>query len=148
MIGILLVSHGKMAEGIKDSVNMIVGNADKFDTLALIPGQDVNDLEINILNKSKELDSGNGVVIFVDLFGASPYNASMRCVKNWKDLGIDARIITGMNLSMVITAVCNREFSSLDELVKESISTGQENIQDAMETLMGSSKANSDEDDY
>lgn len=147
MIGVLLVSHGKMAEGMKDSVGMIVGEAEQFETLALVPGQDISELKTNIFNKSQELNSGDGVLIFVDLYGASPFNASMKCVPEWKDLGINARVITGMSLPMVITAVCNREFSALDELTKEAIEAGQENIQDAMAALESMSTA-SDGDDY
>lgn len=147
MIGVLLVSHGKMAEGIKDSVEMIVGEAKQFETLALIPGQDIEELKANILNKSKQLNSGDGVLILVDLYGASPYNASMACVPEWQKQGIDVRVISGMNLPMTITAVCNREFSSLVDLTDESIEAGQQNIKDVISELKSSEKA-ADSDDY
>ncbi|OCG22194.1 hypothetical protein A9G11_07380 [Gilliamella sp. wkB108] len=147
MIGVLLVSHGKMAEGIKDSVEMIVGEAKQFETLALIPGQDIEELKANILNKSKQLNSGDGVLILVDLYGASPYNASMACVPEWQKQGIDVRVISGMNLPMTITAVCNREFSSLVDLTNESIEAGQQNIKDVISELKSSEKA-ADSDDY
>lgn len=147
MIGVLLVSHGKMAEGIKDSVEMIVGEAKQFETLALIPGQDIEELKANILNRSKQLNSGDGVLILVDLYGASPYNASMACVPEWQKQGIDVRVISGMNLPMTITAVCNREFSSLVDLTNESIEAGQQNIKDVISELKSSEKA-ADSDDY
>lgn len=145
MIGILLVSHGKMAEGIKDSVGMIVGEAAQFDTLALIPGQNVDDLKSHILAKTKQLNTGDGVLIFVDLYGASPYNASMKCIPEWRDLGIDVRVITGMSLPMIITATCSRDAATLDELTQEAIEAGQENIQDAIAALNTTSK---EDDDY
>lgn len=148
MIGVLLVSHGKMAEGMKDSVGMIVGEVDQFDTLALVPGQDIAELGNHILSKSQALDSGDGVLIFVDLFGASPYNASMKCVPEWSAKGIKARVITGMSLPMVITAVCNREFSNIDELVNDAIMAGQENMQDAMQALQATSSSSNEDDDY
>ncbi len=147
MIGVLLVSHGKMAAGMKDSVNMIVGDAPQFATLSLIPGQDVGELQKNILDKSKELDSGKGVVILVDIYGASPYNASMRCVPEWSSQGTHVRVITGMSLPMAVVAVCNRDSCSLDELAKEIVETGQENIQDAVAAL-GSSSTSTESDDY
>lgn len=148
MIGVLLVSHGKMAEGIKDSVGMIVGEVGQFDTLALIPGQDIATLGSDILAKTKELDSGDGVLIFVDLFGASPYNASMKCLPEWAQLNIKTRILTGMSLPMVITAVCNREFSSLEELAQDAIGAGVENMKDAIVELQAASSSSSDGDDY
>lgn len=148
MIGILLVSHGKMAEGIKDSIEMIVGKVEKLITLALIPGQDIMSLNANILAKTKELDSGDGVIIFVDLFGASPYNASMQCLPQWTNMDIKISIITGMSLPMVITAVCHREFSNLGELTQDIINTGVENIKDAIAELKITTNLNGDEDDY
>ncbi|WP_392558772.1 PTS sugar transporter subunit IIA [Orbus mooreae] len=148
MIGVLLVSHGKMAEGIKDSVGMIVGDAKQFDTLSLVPGQDIATLSSDILVKSKELNAGEGVLIFVDLFGASPYNASMKCLPEWNALNIPVSIVSGMSLPMVITAVCNRDFSSLDELTKDVISAGVENMKDALAELNAANNSAGDGDDY
>ncbi|MCX8713064.1 PTS sugar transporter subunit IIA [Gilliamella sp. B2969] len=147
MIGVLLVSHGKMAEGIKDSVTMIVGEQDKFASLSLNPGQDINQLKTDLFNCSKSLNSGKGVLIFVDLFGASPYNASMRCLPEWEKLGMNVRIITGMNLPMVINAVCNRDSLSLLDLAKECIEAGQENIQEAIGNMANFAQSQN-EDDY
>lgn len=132
MIGILLVSHGKMAEGIKDSVKMIVGDVEQFETLELIPGQDTEELKANILKKSKLLNSGKGVIILVDLYGASPYNASMACIPEWEKEGIDTRVISGMNLPMTITAICNRDFSTVTDLTLEVIEAGKQDIKDVI----------------
>ncbi|OCG38631.1 PTS sugar transporter subunit IIA [Gilliamella sp. Gris1-4] len=147
MIGVLLISHGKMAAGMKDSVTMIVGEQDKFETLSLNPGQDINQLKTDLFNCSKSLDSGKGVLIFVDLYGASPYNASMKCVPQWRELGMDVRVITGMSLPMVINAVCNRDSLSVQELAKECLEAGHDNIQDAIANLTHSNQSQN-EDDY
>jgi mannose PTS system EIIA component len=147
MIGILLISHGNMADGIKDSVKMIVGEQDKFESLSLNPGQDINQLKTDIFNCSRSLDSGDGVLIFVDLYGASPCNASMRCVPEWHDLGMNVRIITGMSLPMIINAVCNRESLTIQALAKECIEAGHDNIQDAIANIIHPNQAHN-EDDY
>ncbi|MWP49175.1 MULTISPECIES: PTS sugar transporter subunit IIA [unclassified Gilliamella] len=147
MIGVLLISHGKMASGMKDSVTMIVGEQDKFETLSLNPGQDINQLKTDLFNCSKSLDSGKGVLIFVDLYGASPYNASMKCVPKWRELGMDVKVITGMSLPMVINAVCNRDSLSVQELAKECLDAGHDNIQDAIANLTHSHQSQN-EDDY
>ena len=147
MIGILLISHGKMAEGIKDSVEMIVGQAEQFETLALIPGQDIEELKTNIRKKTEQLNSGNGVIILVDLYGASPYNASMACIPEWEKEGIDTRVISGMNLPMTITAICNRDFSTVTDLTLEVIEAGKQDIKDVI-TEHKSSKKDVNCDDY
>ncbi|MDF7670799.1 PTS sugar transporter subunit IIA [Orbaceae bacterium ESL0721] len=146
MIGILLVSHGKMAEGIKDSVKMIVGETPQFKTLSLIAGQDIADLQQHILTESKQLNEGDGVLIFVDLFGASPYNAAVKCLPEWQKAGIKARIITGMSLPMVITAMINRDASNLDNLTKEAIEAGKDNIYDAVNVVENVTQATEDDD--
>lgn len=147
MIGVLLVSHGSMAAGIKDSVKMIVGEQSQFESLSLNPGQDINQLKTDLFNCSKSLDSGDGVLIFVDLYGASPYNASMQCVPQWNELSMNVRVITGMSLPMVINAVCNRDSVSLNDLTAESIEAGHENIQDAIANISQSNN-NENDDDY
>jgi len=146
MIGVLLVSHGKMAEGIKDSVTMIVGEQTHFETLSLNPGQDISLLKTQLFDRSKALDSGAGVLIFVDLYGASPYNASMGCVQEWNRLGMNVRVITGMSLPMVINAVCSRDGSKLNDLTHECIEAGHENIQEAIESFQSSVSTGSDDD--
>lgn len=146
MIGVLLVSHGKMAEGIKDSVTMIVGEQTHFETLSLNPGQDISLLKTQIFERSKALDSGDGVLIFVDLYGASPYNASMGCIQDWNQLGMNIRVITGMSLPMVINAVCSRDGSKLNDLAHECIEAGHENIQEAIESFQSSVRTSSDDD--
>lgn len=146
MIGILLISHGKMAEGIKDSVEMIVGQAEQFETLALIPGQDIEELKTNIRKKTEQLNSGNGVIILVDLYGASPHNASMACIPEWEKQRMNIRVISGMNLPMTITAVCNRDFSTISDLTLAIIEAGQQDIRDVIAELQASKKVINNDD--
>ncbi|WP_392563235.1 PTS sugar transporter subunit IIA [Orbus wheelerorum] len=146
MISVLLVSHGKMAEGMKDSAIMIVGEQTQFETLSLNPGQDISQLKIQLCDYTKILDSGDGVLIFVDLYGASPYNAAMGCIQDWDQLGMNVRVITGMSLPMVINAVCNRDNSTLYDLANECIETGHENIQDAIDNFFNIANENSNDD--
>ena len=129
-----------MAEGIKDSVEMIVGQAEQFETLALIPGQDIEELKTNIRKKTEQLNSGNGVIILVDLYGASPHNASMACIPEWEKQGMNIRVISG------ITAVCNRDFSTISDLTLAIIEAGQQDIRDVISELQASKKVISNDD--
>lgn len=96
--------------------------------------------------KSKDLAGEAGLIILVDLYGASPYNASMRCLPEWQALGLNVRIISGMSLPMVVTALCSREFSALDELAAEVVTAGKENIQDAIAALNSQAQTAGDDD--
>lgn len=145
MIDIIVVTHGKFAEGLKDSVNMIVGEYSNLTTVSFNPGESIEALEDKIkkvLNDKKK----EKALIFVDVFAASPFNASMKAynsLENSKEIGI----ITGVNLPMVMEALLSSESDDLDGLVKSLIEGGRESIQDALASL-NSQIDDSTEDDY
>lgn len=135
MIGILLISHGKMAEGIKDSINLIVGNVDSIETIGFHAGQDIESLKEKVQKAVKRLDNGAGVLVYVDLFGASPYNAAMFSYPELKEVGIEIKVISGLNLPMILEVVFMRENMTLDEISKISIESGKRGIVEGIETL-------------
>lgn len=144
MIDIIVVTHGKFAEGLKDSVNMIVGEYSNLTTVSFNPGESIEALEDKIkkvLNDEKK----EKALIFVDVFAASPFNASMKAynsLENSKEIGV----ITGVNLPMVMESLLSSESDDLDGLVKSLIEGGRESIQDALASL--NSQIDDSEDDY
>lgn len=120
MKGILLVSHGKMAEGLADTISMILGSEpEKFDFLSLTDELGAEEFRELMDKKLKELNSGDGVVVFTDLFGGTPSNTSVLFAGNSID------IISGMNLPMLLQYVLSRnnEFDAegIVETAKEGI---------------------------
>lgn len=112
MKGILLLSHGKMAEGLLDTLKMFSGDIENIDTLELAPGADLLEFYNEVEKKVIELDVGDGVVIFADLLYGTPSNMSTKLLQNeeYKD---KVEVITGMNLPMVLeyTSMRNSEFN-------------------------------------
>lgn len=135
MIGILLVTHGDMAPGLKNSAEMIVGEINNCSTVSLNPGEDIQEFGNQVFEQIKSLNSGEGVIVFVDLFGASPYNAVMKYVPKLAELGINIALITGVNLPMIISASCEREFTVLEDLAANSLNAGIDNMKDALKDL-------------
>lgn len=76
MVGILLVSHGKMAEGMLDSMKLIMGDCEQLQAVSLQAGEDFEDFRAKLMKTIRSVNSGDGVLVFVDLYGASPFNAS------------------------------------------------------------------------
>ena len=107
MIGILVVCHGDLAEGFKQAVRLIVGERENFSTIGLYEGDPIDDLPRKIMAEVEKLDGGEGVLIFVDLLGASPFNATVKAVSQLEGRKID--MVTGANLPMVLEAVMQRE---------------------------------------
>lgn len=126
MIGIQIISHGKMAEGIFDSVDMVLGDTENVKTNELKRGQDIDQFKEEVLKTSNELATDEGVLIFVDMFGASPYNTSLM---NSRDIETtDYKVITGVNLPLVIEAISSRNSMSLDELYKHTLDLSSSSI--------------------
>ncbi|EGO7729836.1 PTS transporter subunit IIB [Enterococcus faecalis] len=119
MENIVLISHGSMAEGVKVSLEMIVGRQEHVHTVSLRPDSNNLQFEKELNEKMKAL---NGTTLIIaDLLGGTPCNVA---TKNY--LNVDGvEIIAGMTLSVVIEAVVNQQAS-----IKELVCLAQENIVD------------------
>lgn len=124
MKGILLVSHGKLSEGMKDSLQLFSGKLEQLDSLSLNAEQDIQEFGNQLKEKVDMLDSGQGVVIFCDLAFGTPSNVSAQLLKSpeYKDR---VQIVSGMNLPMVLEFIHQRtgeiDFSDLIQIGKEGI---------------------------
>ena len=82
------------------------------------------------------VNDGSGVLILVDLYGASPYNASAYNMSFFQENNIPVRLVTGVNLPMVITAASMRDsFSSVDELYESVMEEAKDGIKEMMQEL-------------
>lgn len=134
MAGILLVTHGTMAEGIMDSLRLIMGEQTECDTLSLKHGDSIEEFAESIQKSIVDLDNGEGVLVLVDLFSASPYNQaaiSFNKLKNHK-----YRLISGVNLPMVIEAFNQRMIGSdLETMYTAAMNAGKEGIKEFLEEM-------------
>ncbi|GBD60299.1 PTS sugar transporter subunit IIA [Tetragenococcus halophilus] len=129
MIGILILTHGELANGYLSALNLISGEEKQMDSIGLYHESSIEEYKKNVTHKIKELDEGDGVLIFCDIFGASPYSATAQSYKELKDY-VDYRSITGVNLAMVIEAVYCRKNMSLDDLSQHVQKIGKEGIKE------------------
>ncbi|MGX7137544.1 hypothetical protein RV15_GL000173 [Enterococcus silesiacus] len=119
MENIVLISHGGMAEGVKVSLEMIVGQQENVHTVSLRPDGDNIQFENELNEKMKALNGST--LIIADLLGGTPCNVA---VKNYLNTA-DVEIIAGMTLSIVIEAVVNQQVT-----VGELVCLAKENIVD------------------
>lgn len=125
LIGIVLVSHGNFAEGLLNAAEMIVGKAEKIVCVSLQPKDDIDQLVGRIQEAVDQVDDHDGVLLMVDLFGASPFNASGRLALAQQD---HLELITGMNLPMLIELLSARKGLELDSAAKLSLDAGSSGI--------------------
>lgn len=132
MIGVLVATHGEMAKGLFDAIDMICGAQEKFSIVSLERGQDAECFGEELGEKINELNSDEGVVVLVDLLGATPMNQSaLNLYKSDK-----VEVITGVNLPMVVTATMERDcFSDIKELVEKIKNDGKDSVCSVRELL-------------
>lgn len=93
---LILVSHGKFCEGIKDSVEMILGPQEHIFTVPLLEEDGPQDLEKKFM---QHIDKNDDVVVFVDILGGTPANIISKLIMQGEEL----ELYTGMNLPMIIS---------------------------------------------
>ncbi len=114
MVGILLMSHGKMAEGMLDSCKLFFGDdVANIKALCLKPEDDPEQFDERIKEAIKEIDDGSGVVAMCDLLGGTPSNRSVYCLND------RFQVITGMNFTMLLELLGKR--LTVDDLTELDI---------------------------
>jgi PTS system mannose-specific IIA component len=131
LVGIVIVSHGNMAEGMIDAARMIVGEMERVVSVSLKEMDAVEDLMGRIEAALVKVDKGDGALVLVDAFGASPFNASARLAMNHKNV----EVITGMNLPMLLELAVQREGQDLAAVTQIAIEAGTTSIRTLSQTL-------------
>ena len=113
MLGIVIATHGKLSDGLKDAAEVIVGVTNNIATVNLNSGDDVQELGKKIEAAVKEVDQKAGIIILTDLVSASPYNQSL-LITNGLDPELQANVyvIGGVNLPMLLETINHQILST------------------------------------
>lgn len=131
MVGIVVVSHGQMAEGMLDAARMIVGEQERLVSVTLREADGIESLTERVAAAVEQVDAGDGVLVLVDVFGASPFNASARVAMQRGKV----EVLTGMSLPMLLELVVQREGQDLRALTQVGYDSGTRGIRTLSETL-------------
>lgn len=104
MLGIILASHGRFADGIKESAQMIFGEQEKFESVCLLASMGPDEFRQKLKDAIKAVDSEE-ILFLVDLWGGTPFNQSSNLFEGNEEKWA---IVAGMNLPMVIEALSER----------------------------------------
>ena len=130
MVGLLLVSHGRIAESFLEVSLEIVGPVKGVQVVSLAEPIDEDKVMEDIRKARKEIDEGDGILILTDMFGGTPANL---CFSLLEDPMVE--VLTGMNLPMILQILSSRKEASLPELAGIAMRCGRENIYLAREIL-------------
>lgn len=127
MKGIVITSHGPMAQGILETSKLFFGEQQQL-TARCLSAEDNPDDFVEVLKEAiAEVDTGDGVIVFCDMLFGSPCNCMARVVGT--DLDSDRiEVITGVNLAMILQILAVRE--SGDVSVEDLLNAGNDGIKD------------------
>lgn len=119
---VVLVSHGKFAEGLKNALSMLVGKREDIIAVGLEDGKSVDEFAKLFSDTVDKITTDDEVILLGDLIGGSPLTNAVN-VLNGK--GIKMVVIGGMNLPLALTSVLMKDTFALDNLVEQVLQEAQ-----------------------
>ena len=130
MIGIVLVTHGRLAAEFRAALEHVVGPQKQIESIAIGPDDDIEQRRQDIVSAVTKVDSGAGVVVLTDMFGGTPSNLAISIMN-----GSNIEVIAAVNLPMLIKLASVRETSSLEQAVTQAQDAGRKYIYVASRVL-------------
>jgi len=111
MIGAVIITHGRLADCLVSVAESIAGKIENVRVVPVMNSDKTENIRVLLSKAIKEIDSGDGVLIFTDMFGGTPTNIALSLMEEGK---VD--IITGVNLPIILKFVSHRNDKTLSEL--------------------------------
>lgn len=124
MVGLVIATHGRLADELVATAEQIVGSLPAVATCSIEPGTALEELRTRMRQAIARVETGEGVIVLADLFGGTPCKESLMMCER-----LHLEVITGVNLPMVLKANSLRsEALPLSEMAGALASYGQRNI--------------------
>jgi PTS system mannose-specific IIA component len=130
MIGIVVVTHGRLADELVAATEHVVGPLEACTSISIGPDDDMERRREDIRQAVEEADSGSGVIILTDMFGGTPSNLSISLLDKGK-----VEVVAGANLPMLIKLAEARTRLTVDELAVSATEAGKRYIAIASDIL-------------
>ena len=130
MIGLVLVTHGRLAEEFIKVMEHIVGPQKQIAAVCMGPEDDLEKKRQEIIQKVKEVEAGKGVLILTDMFGGTPSNLAISITEDKK-----VEALAGINLPMLIKLASVRHSEPLADAVASAQEAGRKYINIASKLL-------------
>ncbi|MBC6405810.1 MAG: PTS sugar transporter subunit IIA [Rhodospirillales bacterium] len=132
MIGIVLVTHGRLAAEFLLALEHIVGPQERVSAICIGPDDDMEARRGEILEQVRAVDGGQGTALLTDMFGGTPSNLAISVM----DLA-QVEVIAGVNLPMLVKLVSVRDCLGLSDAAAEAQEAGRKYINVASRLLAG-----------
>ena len=140
MTGIVVLSHGAMAEGMLNSVQFLRGETKDLEALCLYPQDSTEEYDIQLRRAVSLVDKGDGVLIFTDVNGGTPANRALVLAAARPDI----EVVAGVNLPLLLEALDAREYCDMEELCEQLLEVAPHSFSHASRALRQTEKAAGD----
>lgn len=124
MVGILIATYGEIGRSLLETAVDLVGEpAAAVETISLSDDQDRAKAWDSIVSAAENVDSGQGVLLMVDMFGSTSSTLALGLLADR-----NVEVLTGVNLAMVLRALLNRKDADLKSLSEDVLSYGRRNV--------------------
>ncbi|HIX83541.1 MAG TPA: PTS sugar transporter subunit IIA [Candidatus Megamonas gallistercoris] len=113
---VILVSHGKFAEGLANALSMLVGKREDIIAVGLEDGKSVDEFAELLTKTVDKITTDDEVVLLGDLIGGSPLTNAINVLSG---KGVKMIIIGGMNLPVALTSVMMKDTFALEDLAQQ-----------------------------
>jgi PTS system mannose-specific IIA component len=135
MIGVVVVTHGKLAEEFIAATEHVVGKQKGMRAVCIGPEDDMEQRRQEILQAIGDVDSGAGAIVLTDMFGGTPSNLAISTMER-----ANVEVIAGVNLPMLIKLASVRQNGSIATVVAAAQDAGRKYINVASKILAGAGK--------
>ena len=130
MMGLVLVTHGRLAEEFRSALEHVVGPQDGIASVSIGPEDDMEGRRQDIIAAVESVDSGDGVVILTDMFGGTPSNLAISVMQDR-----DIEVLAGLNLPMLVKLARIRPEMAMRDAVRLAAGAGRKYINVANDVL-------------
>ena len=123
MIGLVLVTHGHLADEFRAALEHIMGPQKQIEAIAIGAEDDVDLCQSDIIEAINRVDNGDGVAILTDMFGGTPCNLAISCMNR-----PNVDVLAGINLPMLVKFAKVREACSLPEAIAIAHEVGWKHV--------------------
>ena len=130
MIGVVIVTHGKLAREFRAALEHVVGPQEQLEAISIGPDDDLDQRRKDMLKALSRVDSGSGVVVLTDMFGGTPSNLAISAMDRSR-----VEVIAGVNLPMLVKLASVRGECGLEEAITQAQDAGRKYISVASQIL-------------
>ncbi len=130
MIGMVLVTHGRLAEELIAATEHVMGKQTQIAAVCIGPDDDMEQRRDDILRCVEQVDTGDGAILLTDMFGGTPSNLAISVMEKAR-----IEVIAGVNLPMLIRLATVRDTQSLDQAATSAQEAGRKYINVASRLL-------------